>query len=223
MMSFRLDRNLREKMKQKQIYFEDPYQKEATSTILKVDGDKVWLKENLFFPKTKGEPNDLGSISNIQIKSVEKDGDEVILTLDKEAPFKEDQEVEEVLDWDFRYNAMKLHSALHFVAGIFERDAGVRAVAGNVYNDKAVLTFKTPVPQNLVVSVEETANELIAVCGDIKTFWDEKREGFRWCQVMDLEPIPCGGLHIKNVGEIGKLEIDGNGAKVEVKIENSKE
>lgn len=208
-------------MDQKQLYYEDGYKKEAKTTVLKAEGAKVWLQDNLFFPKTLGEPSDIGEIEGIKVKEAQKEKENVVVVLEKEAPFKKDQEVSEKLNWDFRYNAMKLHSSLHFVAGIFERDAGVRAVAGNVYEDRAVLTFKTPVPEQVVISVEETANELINVCGDIRTFWDEKREGFRWCQVMDLEPIPCGGLHIKNIGEIGKIELSSNGNKVEVKISNT--
>ena len=41
----------------------------------------------------------------------------------------------------------------------------------------------------------------------IKSYWDEKRKGFRWTQVGEYAPIPDGGLLIKNAKEIGKIRL----------------
>jgi len=30
-------------------------------------------------------------------------------------------------------------------------------------------------------------------------------KGFRWCQIGNYIPIPCGGVHVKNTKEIGEL------------------
>lgn len=207
-------------MEQKQIYFEDQYLKEFKTSILKVDGLKVWLKDNLFFPKTKSEPEDLGEVSDIKIRDVEKNEEGIAVILDQEPNFKKGQEVIEKIDWDRRYNSMRLHSALHFLAGVTEKEYSVRAVAGNVYPDKAVLTFKTA-PELDVVALNNKANELINQGLEVETYWDEKREGFRWCKVGDLEPIPCGGLHIKNIKEIGKISLADKGSSIEIRLSDN--
>ena len=42
---------------------------------------------------------------------------------------------------------------------------------------------------------------------EIKTWEDQKRPGFRWWSVEGFSPLPCGGLHVKNTSEIGKVNI----------------
>ena len=206
-------------MKQKLAYYENQYLKEAESVVEKVFANKIWIKNNIFFPKSKGELNDLGMINNIiKIKDVEKSDDGVAVVTEGVSDIRVGDKILQKIDWDYRFNGMKLHSALHLVAGVMEKEHGIRAVAGNVYEDKAVLTFKKPVQDVIYIALEDSANELIQENKEVKTYWDEKREDFRWCKIADLEPIPCGGLHVKNTGEIGELILDGNGDKLEVKL-----
>ena len=205
-------------MEQKLIYFEDQYLKELESVITEIDGNKVVLQENLFFPKTKGELSDFGTVNGIKVVNVEKVDGKVSVEIENIDDLKVGDKVLQKINWDYRLNSMKLHSALHLVAGVMECDNGIRAVAGNVYEDKAILRFKKPVPDMFYIALEDSANELIRENKGIKTYWDEKRKGFRWCRVSDLEPIPCGGMHVKNTGEIGELMFDGNGEKLEVRL-----
>lgn len=204
---------------QKQLYLEDQYLKEAKSKVLKIDGNKIWLEDNLFSPKTKGEPSDLGTVNDIKVTGVEKEDQEVVVILEKEVNINEGEDVSQVIDWDFRYDAMKKHSALHFLTGVIEKEHSMRAVAGNIYPDKAVLTYKQVVPEMILFAAEEQVNELIERGLEIKTYWDEKREGFRWCKIGDFDPIPCGGMHVKNINEIEKIIIEGKGDKIEIKLE----
>jgi len=203
---------------QKQLYYEDQYLKEATSMVEKIDGNKVIVAENLFFPKTKSEPNDSGTVEGVQVVDVEKDGEEVTVTLEKTPDIKAGQEVTGKIDWGKRLKSMRLHSALHLIAGVLEKENGIRAVAGNVYEDRAELIFKSAVPEMMIFAAEDKINEMTAFDNEIKTYWDKKREGFRWCKVADFEPIPCGGLHVKNTKEIGKLDLESQGDKLKITL-----
>ncbi|MEK7447513.1 MAG: alanyl-tRNA editing protein [Patescibacteria group bacterium] len=205
-------------MEQKQIYYDNQYLKELESSVTEIDGNKVVIQENIFFPKTKGELGDFGTVNNIKVVNVEKNDGKVVVELESVGALKISDKVSQKIDWNYRLNGMKLHSALHLVAGVIEKEHNIRAVAGNVYEDRAVLTFKKPVPDMIYIALEDSANELVQENKEIKTYWDEKREGFRWCQVSDLEPISCGGLHVKNTGEISELVFDGNGDKLEVRL-----
>lgn len=203
-------------MQQIQKYFEDQYLRELTSTVERVDGDKVVTSTNLFFPKTKSEPNDLGTVDNIKVVAIEKDGDEVVIVLEKVSELKVGQEVTEKINWEKRFRSIRLHSALHLIAGIIEKENNIRAVAGNVYDDYAELIFKSAVPEMVIYAAEDKINEITNTDNEIQTYWDEKREGFRWCKVADFEPIPCGGLHVKNTKEIGKLDLESQGDKLRI-------
>ena len=205
-------------MEQELIYYKDQYLDELDSPILECVGNKVCFAQNIFFPSTKGELSDMGSVGGMAVKDVKKEDGRVMIHLSSEPRLQKDQSAKQKIDWNRRLDGMKLHSALHVAAGIIERDHGIRAVAGNVYEDKAVLTFKKPIPDMIYMTLEESVNDFINANKDIRTYWDEKREGFRWCQVGTLEPIPCGGLHVKNTKEIGELELAGSGAKLEIKL-----
>ena len=100
---------------------------------------------------------------------------------------------------------MKLHSALHLLAGVFDLQFKERAVAGVVKSNSAYLVFKHELTDEIIQKALEQANEDIREGLEIKTYEDEKRKGFRWCQVGSYIPIPCGGLHVKNTREIGEL------------------
>ena len=102
---------------------------------------------------------------------------------------------------------MKLHSALHLLAGVFDTRFKERAVAGAVKSNSAYLVFKHELPDETIQKSLDQANKDIEEELEIKTYEDENRKGFRWCRVGDYIPIPCGGVHLKNTKEIGKLTL----------------
>jgi len=102
---------------------------------------------------------------------------------------------------------MKLHSALHLLAGVFDSKFKERAVAGVVKPKNAYLVFKHEIPDETISQAIKQANADIESGAPIKNYWDEKRKGFRWCVVKDYPPIPCGGLHVKNTNEIGEITL----------------
>jgi Ser-tRNA(Ala) deacylase AlaX len=100
---------------------------------------------------------------------------------------------------------LRLHSALHLWAGVFDLHFKERAVAGVVKSNSAYLVFKHELTDETIQKALEQANKDIQEGLEIKTYEDEKRKGFRWCRVGDYIPIPCGGVHVKNTKEIEEL------------------
>ena len=189
------------------IYYQDQYKKELDAKILKVERNQVLLDKTIFIAQTNTEPADYGMINNMKIAGSKKDGKDVWHIFQKPIPFNEGDSAKLEIDWNKRLIAMRLHSALHLLAGPFDKNFGKRAVAGSVKGTHANLVFKEEVPDEVIVQAIEQANKDIQSGLEIKSFWDEKREGFRWTQVGEYASIPDGGLHVKNTKEIGKIII----------------
>ncbi|MCK4589263.1 MAG: alanyl-tRNA editing protein [Nanoarchaeota archaeon] len=206
------------------IYYQDQYKKEIEAKVLKIEGNRILLDKTIFIPQTNTEPGDFGKINNMRIVGSKKDGNDVWHIIPKQTPFEVDETVKLELDWNKRLAAMRLHSALHLLAGPFDKNFGKRPVAGTVKGNQADLVFKEEVSDEIINKSLEQANKDIEMGLEIKSYWDEKREGFRWTQVGEYIPIPDGGLHVKNTKEIGKIsfvskEMEEGKQKVTISVE----
>jgi len=205
------------------LFYENAYLKEYQTKIISVEGNKILLKETIFFPQTSNEPGDLGEIADYKVIGLKKEGDEIWHILNKSPLFKEGDLVNIKIDWNKRYHMMKLHSALHLWAGVIDQQFKERAVAGAVKSDTAYLVFKQELSEEVIEKSLKRANDDIKQGLEIKIRCDEEKKGFKWCQVGDYSPIPCGGLHVKNTNEIGsiiisKKELDGSKLKIYIKV-----
>ena len=187
------------------LFHEDAYLKERQTKVTKIEGNRVLLEETIFFPQTSNEPGDLGKINDCEVIGLKKEGDEIWHILNKAPLFKKGDTVNLQLDWNKRYKKMRLHSALHLWVGVFDLQFKERAVAGVIKSDSAYLVFKHELADEIIQKALEQANKDIQEGLEIKTYGDKKRKGFRWCQIGSYIPIPCGGLHVKNTKEIGRL------------------
>jgi len=189
------------------VYYQDQYKKDLEAKIVKKGGSRVVLDKTIFIPQTSTEPGDFGKINNMRIAGSKKEGNDIWHIFPKPIPFNEGDPVKLELDWNKRLIGMKLHSALHLLAGPFDKDFGKRAVAGAVKGDKAYLIFKEEVSDEIINKALEQANKDIETGLEIESYWDEKRKGFRWTRIGDYIPIPDGGLHVKDTKEIGKISL----------------
>jgi len=208
---------------QELIYYQDQYKTELETKVLKAESNRVLLSQTIFIPASNTEPGDVGKINRVKISGSKKEDDGVWHIFEKQINFGVGDLVKLELDWDKRLLAMRLHSALHLLAGPFDKNFGQRAVAGAIRGKIAYLVFKDKVDDEIIDKAIEQANKDIEQGLEIKSYWDEKRQGFRWTQVGDYPAIPDGGLHVRNTTEIGKIilvskELDQGRQKVEISI-----
>lgn len=187
------------------LFYENPYLKEYQTKVTKIEGNRVLLEGTIFFPQTSTEPGDVGKINDSKVVGLKREGEEIWHILNKPPAFKEGDLVNLWIEWKKRYKMMRLHSALHLCAGVFDLQFKERAVAGVVKSNLAYLVFKHELTDEIIQNALDLANKDIREGLEIKTYEDEKRKGFRWCQIGHYIPIPCGGLHVKNTEEIGEL------------------
>jgi Ser-tRNA(Ala) deacylase AlaX len=203
------------------VYYQDQYLKELEAGILKIEEKRLLLDKTIFIPASNTEPGDVGKINGVKIVGSKKEEDGVWQILERQILLNTGDTVKLELDWNKRLLAMRLHSALHLLAGPFDKNFNQRAVAGAIRGKNAHLVFKEKVADEIITQAIEQANQDIENGLAIKSYWDEKRAGFRWTQVGNYPAIPDGGLHVRNTNEIGKItlvskDLDQGHQKIEI-------
>ena len=187
------------------IYYQDQYRIELEAEVSKIEGNRILLDKTIFIPATNTEPGDVGKINGAKISGSKKEEKDIWHILSRQTPLSVGDTVKLELNWNKRLMAIRLHSALHLLAGPFEKTFGKRAVAGAIKGSQAYLVFKEGISDEIIIQAIEQANQDIKRGLEIRSYWDEKKEGFRWTQVNDYPAIPDGGLHVKNTKEIGEI------------------
>jgi misacylated tRNA(Ala) deacylase len=127
------------------------------------------------------------------------------------------------LDWDRRHRLMRLHTALHVMSCVVIAPV----TGGNIAPDKARLDFDIDMNLLDAAKIEAGTNALIAKAVDTETVWitdaelDARPElvktmsvqpprgsgRVRLLRIPDIDLQPCGGTHVRNIGEIGAIRV----------------
>ena len=193
----------------KKIFLEDPYQKTCKAIITQIDENKIQLDQTIFYAFAGGQISDIGTIGKKQVLQAVKISDSGIeYELENTDSLNIGDEVNIVIDWEHRYNLMKLHSAQHVVADLFEQITGINTTLGsNVRANKATLTYPTDEPLiEILKEVEEKVNQFIKENHEVKRFVSDL-DSNRWVYECGEFSCPCGGTHVKNTSEIGDVKL----------------
>ncbi|MFH1275799.1 MAG: phenylalanine--tRNA ligase subunit beta [Candidatus Woesearchaeota archaeon] len=195
-----------DKIYTERLFYQDPYMKEAEAKVEEINGKEIILNKTLFFAFSGGQASDSGEINGIKIIDVKKENHKIVHLLEKEPDFKIGDTVKLKLDWERRYRLMKLHSAAHLIYYPFVETLGKPKIIGsNINEDKSRIDFiyDSPISEKIPL-IEKEANRVIAEGLNIITEPDEKNPEKRWWKCKDWK-MPCGGTHVKNTSEIGKI------------------
>jgi len=191
-------------------YYEKPYSKEFKAMVLETNGEKVVLDKTLFYPGGGGQACDVGKLNGFEVYFVNS-SDGVIFHHVREHNLRKGDVIKGEIDWERRYELMKLHSAAHivyykFIEVFFNGDyEKAKVIGSNVAVSKSRIDFamQESIAEKLV-EVEKLSNEFIKEAHEIITKYldAEKRV---W--VCDKYEMPCGGTHVKNTSEIGEIKL----------------
>ncbi|RLJ07204.1 MAG: alanyl-tRNA editing protein [Candidatus Aenigmatarchaeota archaeon] len=190
------------------LFYKDPYLTECDARVLRVRGREVLLDQTIFFAFSGGQESDKGEIGGIRVEEARVSGKDIIYFLEKEPEFREGDEVKIRIDGERRKKIMRLHSAAHLVYFIFAEKTGIRKLIGShIGEEKARLDYSYPQPvSELLPEIEKRVNELISQNLEIKTYPDKDDPEKRWWECEKWK-CPCGGLHPKSTGEIGRIKL----------------
>jgi misacylated tRNA(Ala) deacylase len=197
----------------------------------------IVLDRTVFYATSGGQPGDTGTLSTAGgvtapiATAVYTDAakSEVAHILAQDVPtpgspaFKVGDAVTAAVDWDKRYARMRMHTALHLLSAALP----YAVTGGSVGESESRLDFDIPeagldkdaittqvnamIGGNAAVSSRWISDaELEANPGLVKTMAVKPPMGtgrVRLIEIAGLDLQPCGGTHVKNVSEIGKVQV----------------
>lgn len=223
-------------MQTKLLYLEQMSQYTCEAQVSEVmnedDRSVVILDQTIFYPQGGGQPYDTGIISNEGKKFIVEDVrfvDGIVKHIGKfeGGIFSQGETVTCSVDVERRKLHTRLHSGGHLVdMGL--KQIGVMWKPGKGYHfpNGPYVEYSGSLEgidiEKLKIDVEAACNEIIQKAVDTKVLFMPKEEMGSVCEfVPDYIPegkparvvmygdfgIPCGGTHVSNLGEIGKMTI----------------
>ncbi|AJQ26752.1 alanyl-tRNA editing protein [Pelosinus fermentans] len=191
----------------KKLFWEDPYLKQCTATVMSVDGNRVTLDKTIVFAFSGGQASDSGTIHGYPVMAAQKVDREIVYEIEADHDLQVGQQVEVIIDWEKRYKIMKLHFAAEIVLELMVQNFNdPKKIGANITAEKARVDFEwhgniSEVFPLLQKRIEEIIDSSIPI---LSCFSDEERE-IRYWKIDGFGKVPCGGTHIKNTGEIGAV------------------
>ena len=191
------------------VFWDDPYQVELESTVSRVDGPCIELEETIFYAESGGEESDAGTIGGIQVIKAEKLGLSIVYTLEHEPNFQAGTVVTTQIDWARRYALMKLHFAAEVILEVVtHRFPEMTKVGAHISADKSRIDFEWHESiKPLLPELQQQAQSVIDSHADIISDFSDTSEQRRYWKVEGFAQVPCGGTHLKNTSEVGRIQL----------------
>jgi len=221
--------NLKNLNETKALYFDDYRKDKFKAKVLKIIGNNIVLDKTVFYPTSGGQDHDTGNINNQKVIDVFKQGSVIIHVLSEKPKFKEGDEVDGIINLNRRLQLAQHHTATHIInacarktLGSHINQAGAKKTVEKAHLD---ITHYQSITNEELEKIEKLANEIINKKIPIKTELmprndAEKKYGMniyqggavpgkeiRIVEIKGLDVEACGGTHIKNSSEVGKIKM----------------
>lgn len=220
-------------MKTKLLYHTNSFTYECTATVVAVDGDDIALDATVFYPGGGGQLADRGLIIwpgqdyPAGVIAMRKRDEVLWHSLDYPPP-PLGTEVVGTIDWDFRYQMMRTHTALHILCGIIWKEFKVQVMGGQIYPDRARIDFAMEnLDKERTLFIEEKVNEVIKADYPIRIYSLPREKAFaipdlirakihllppeieevRIVEIVGLDMQADGGTHVSHTREVGNIRI----------------
>ncbi len=214
------------------IYYKDPYVREFKAKVVDVKGDAVKLDVTAFYPESGGQPWDTGTLTweggKARVEKVLFEGDEVWHYVDHVPP--KGVEVTGRIDWDRRYRLMRMHTAAHLLMAAVNEyfNKKVSVVGSGLDLDESRMDFNAKIKKDDLGKIEEIVNKWVEEGHDVRIhLFDseerareflakygiqggeikEKRRPIRVIEIVGINADPCGGTHVRNTREVGRVRL----------------
>jgi misacylated tRNA(Ala) deacylase len=216
------------------LYHTDSYARACQARIVAIDGTALALDCTIMYPGGGGQLADRGTLiwgeERMPVTGLSSHHNVVwhtVLPTTVRLPSVGDTVTCE-LNWEFRYQMMRTHTALHLLCGTIFRDFGVQVTGGQMYSDRARMDFATDVfTPEWTHAVERGVNEAIATDYPIKVYTLPREQAFqipglirtkinllppdiheiRIVEIVGVDLQADGGTHVHSTREVGGIKI----------------
>lgn len=213
------------------LFRDDPYLQGCEAKVTAVSPEGLRVDRTVFYPEGGGQPGDTGVLirasgGEVRIRDTRKGDrdDDVVHLLEEGASLPEvGENVELRIDWDRRHRLMRMHTSLHLLCSLVQGDV----TGGQISDGKARLDFNLPDGAPDKEWLTEELNALVQRAIPVSTLWASDEEldqspelvrtlsvkpprgsgRVRMLQIEGVDLQPCGGTHVRNTSEIGRIEV----------------
>ena len=193
----------------RKVFWEDPYLTEIETTITGVKNNDITVDRTIFYALSGGQESDYGSINNHRVIRAFREGKEIIYTLEDGHGLRFGDRVKMKIDWERRYQLMRLHFAAEVVLElVLQKLKGIEKIGAHIAQAKARIDFKWGKNISTIFPVlEKESLKVIEANQEIESAFSDEESEERYWKVEGFSRVPCGGTHIKRTGEIGKMAL----------------
>ncbi|XP_033732891.1 alanyl-tRNA editing protein Aarsd1-like [Pecten maximus] len=168
----------------------------------KVKGFEVILEDTILFPEGGGQPDDRGTINNIDVLRITRKGAEAVNFVTTE--IAADTDVDMKVDWSRRFDHMQQHTGQHLITAVAEQLFGCPTTSWCLGEKTSFIELDIPnMKEEDVVKLEETVNEkILAEIPVTPHVFEDKND-------PKLKEYRCRGLPDDHVGPVRVLDIEG--------------
>jgi misacylated tRNA(Ala) deacylase len=216
-----------------ELYLANSYQTKCESNIIRVEDNKVFLDETVFYPTGGGQEHDTGWIQqngeSVEVFKVKKEQGQVVHYVKNPEKLCSGSAIAEI-NWQRRHGLMRHHSMLHVLGSVFYKHYDSLCTGNQIYEDRARIdltgiTELSEVEINRMIS--EANKEILAnhpistrilpreeaesISGSIKTVVNlipDSVKEIRLVKIGNIDEQACGGTHVKETSEIGHIVLE---------------
>ncbi|KYG66579.1 alanyl-tRNA editing protein [Bdellovibrio bacteriovorus] len=190
-------------------FWMDPYKTESVAHVTSVDGADIQLDRTIFFAFSGGQESDSGTIAGFEVLKAEKRNKDIVYTLKPEHSLKIGDKVTVKINWERRHRLMRLHFAAELVLELIcQKFPDTEKVGAHIAQDKARIDFQWPENiSKILPDIQAAAQKIIDSSQPIISDFSDQESERRFWKIEEFSQVPCGGTHLANTKEIGKIKL----------------
>lgn len=212
-----------------EMYLDDSYLWSFSATVVQALENRAILDKTAFYPQSGGQPADTGILENgseiFQVVGAEREENGIVHILDRPG-LKPGDKVSGKIDGDRRYRFMRSHTACHILSAVIFQETGAKITGNQIEQSRSRVDFSLEsFDKARMMEYVEKANQIVAERHPVSTGIVSREEALAipdlvrlatavpdryMIRVVEIEGVDrqaCGGTHVKNTGEVGRIKM----------------
>jgi Ser-tRNA(Ala) deacylase AlaX len=192
------------------LYYDD-YARTMDARLVAIRQEGLALDRTVFYPRGGNQDCDHGRLwaagapeAALAVTEVVKAEDGVITHRTATVPpeWQPGLAVQGAIDWERRLTLMRLHTAQHLVSRWFLDHGDNTTLRTDIGRDGCTIDLARPVSVADALDCQDDLNRMIAAGRGVRRI---DTDGYLEIEVAEFDRQPCGGTHVHDVREIGRI------------------